>query len=97
MRTINKDILSDNFRLEGMKLPNLREDLQKMNEVTKIIEIDSFELTLYSIIDRRKDMFTVVRLHPDKISNEMIFSTVQNRENFVARGQKFVITAHTRK
>lgn len=50
MEAVNRDILSDNFRLEGMKLPDLKKDLQMMNETTKIVEVTPSDLTLYSIV-----------------------------------------------
>lgn len=51
METINNDILSDGFRLEGSWASDLKDALKKMNESTTILEIDSSELIMYSIID----------------------------------------------
>lgn len=57
MEAVNRDILSDNFRLEGMKLPDLKKDLQMMNETTKIVEVTPSDLTLYSIVGMKKTNF----------------------------------------
>lgn len=54
METINNDILSDGFRLEGSWASDLKDALKKMNESTTILEIDSSELIMYSIIDIKK-------------------------------------------
>ena len=43
METINNDILSDGFRLEGSWASDLKDALKKMNESTTILEIDSSE------------------------------------------------------
>lgn len=59
METINNDILSDGFRLEGSWASDLKDALKKMNESTTILEIDSSELIetfisvhFYKIMDR---------------------------------------------
>lgn len=80
MEAVNRDILSDNFRLEGMKLPDLKKDLQMMNETTKIVEVTPSDLTLYSIVDMKKNVFYAARLLPDEISHEMLFPTSQRQE-----------------
>lgn len=80
MKAVNRDILSDNFRLEGMKLPDLKKDLQMMNETTKIVEVTPSDLTLYSIVGMKKNEFYAARLLPDEISHEMFFPTSQRQE-----------------
>lgn len=86
MEAVNRDILSDNFRLEGMKLPDLREDLQIMNETTKIIDVDASNFTLYSIVDMKKDVFMVAKLLPDEINEDMLFPTSPKQEYLKKEG-----------
>lgn len=87
METINNDILSDGFRLEGSWASDLKDALKKMNESTTILEIDSSELIMYSIIDMQEDNFVLARLCPDEINNEMVFSDYSAKRIFEKGGQ----------
>ena len=77
METINNDILSDGFRLEGSWASDLKDALKKMNESTTILEIDSSELIMYSIIDMQEDNFVLARLVlcQDLVQVKMRFSS----------------------
>lgn len=86
METINNDILSDGFRLEGSWASDLKDALKKMNESTTILEIDSSELIMYSIIDMQEDNFILARLCPDEINNEMFFPTTRQKEYLKREG-----------
>ena len=86
METINNDILSDGFRLEGSWASDLKDALKKMNESTTILEIDSSELIMYSIIDMQEDNFVLARLCPDEINNEMFFPTTRQKEYLKREG-----------
>lgn len=86
MEAVNKDILSDHFRIEGMRLPDLNKDLEMMNETTKILEVTSSNLTLYSIVDMKKDAIYAARLSPDEISSQMLFPISPKQEYLKQKG-----------
>lgn len=88
MKALKKDILSENFCLEGSEETNLKEDLQKMNDSTVIMEIDSSELILYSIIKREGNNFLVAKFIPDEVNNEILFP-VKREEKYPRKKENY--------